>query len=436
MVKLRSARIIGVFILQGFAALTFHSTIARAAGTPVYLGLGSRYPSGSHPRAWLETRTKEQQIQRWFRVKSGAQFGWLPEDQVLTALKLSSIARANRDEPDRSQPSLDALRPRRIAKGSQIIVLEIAGSWARVRILGEDSINQDSWVLTEALSRDRGQQIERGIVFVETPMRVAPRVGAPVLERLSAYKEVTVLKHAGAWLEVPTDAGSAWIDRQHVWLHADIADGTIRPLHAGLELRSAPLPNADVVTRLIGTEKLSIVSTSYLKWGKVKIPEHGWLWWPIADEPEDGHRALPPIVLSTKDLLDRRIYDMAASPQVPGLRFASAEGVFLSRDGVRWSMIPKFEDKNYPIVVASTGPLFVGPYLSNDNGETFEQWIRWDRLVEVIKHGTGSAPQKLRIVSLEARDQAGRNLVATLDLGRAKAITAETPDRGVSWLIR
>lgn len=406
------------------------------AGTPVYLRLESRFPSGTHPRTWLESRTKENQVQRWFRVKSGETYGWLAEDHVITQLKLSSIARANREEPDRSAPSLDALRGRRITKGSQIIILEIVGSWARVRVLGDDSINQDSWILTEALSRDRGQQIERGFASRHTPLRAVPQLKTGQIDTIDRYHEISVLRRSQGWLEIQVDAGTAWIERKDVWLAEDFADGSLRPFAAGLELRSAPLPYANVVTRLKGDEKLKVLSTAYLRWGHVKIPEHGWLWWPISDQPEDGEKSLPPVQLSTKDLVERKIYDMAASESVPGLRLASAKGVFVTRDGQKWSMIPRFEDKNYPIVIAKGGPLFVGPYVSNDNGENFEQWIRWDRLVETIKLGTGLPPQKLRLSSLESSDREGRKLSATFDVGRPAPLLVETVDRGQSWVLK
>lgn len=431
--------ILGVLIGAGlFASSSFFAPAAKA-DVPVYLKLESRFPSGVHPREWLESRTKETQMQRWFRVETAGTFGWLAEDHVLTSMKLSSIARTVREEPDRSAPSLDALRSFRIPKDSQVIVLEIAGSWARARVLGDGAPNHDSWILNEVLVRDPGNQIERGIVYRDAPLRLLPKHEKQPFDRIAAFKEISILNSVsnstGQWLEIQVDSGSAWIERKNVWLPQDLADGSLRAIQPGLELRSAPIPNADVVKRLAGTEVLKVVGSKYLRWGRVKVPEHGLLWWPISDDHTDGPRALPPLKLTTQDLLGRNIYDMASSASIPGLRFASAQGVFKSRDGIQWSMIPKFENGNYPIAIAKNGVLFVGPYLSIDHGENFEQWIRWDHLVEALKRETGSPPARLRLSALETLDADGRSLKLEFDVGRSKPVRISTPDRGLSWKI-
>lgn len=410
-----------------------------AADIPVYLKHDSRFPSGLHPRSWLESRTTENQIQRWFRVTTGTTYGWLSEDHVLTQLKLTSIARTIREEPDRSAPQMDSLRETRIPKNSQVIILEVLGSWSRVRVLSETAPNHDSWILNETLVRDQENQIQRGVTFRDTPLRLGPSRAKIPHDRLPSFKEVAVLNTVKvdgvSWVEIQVENGSAWIDRKNIWLAEDLSGGIARPLQAGLELRSSPLPHADVIKRLDGSESLKIVDSKYLRWGKVKVPEHGSLWWPISDDPAEGPDAIPPLKMSTQDLVGRNIYDMALSPSVPGLRFASARGVFRSRDGVEWSIIPKFESDNYPIAVAKNGLLFVGPYVSSDHGEKFEQWIRWDRLIETIKRGTGSPPAKLRLSALKSIDDEGKSLQLVLDVGRSKPVRIGTSDRGLSWRI-
>jgi SH3-like domain-containing protein len=437
--KDRAPHLAAIFLAAVFAVSFFHGQTVRA-DVPVYLNLESRYPSGVHPREWLEARTKETQVQRWFRVVVDGAYGWLPEDHLLTEMKLTSIARMLHDEPDRSQPLMDSLRSRRIPKGTQVIILETVGSWSRGRVLGEDAPNQDSWILNEALRRDTGMQIERGVTFREASLHLSPSKKIKPIDRFAAYKEVSVLNSisnsGGDWLEVQIDNGTAWLERGNVWLPRDLKNGSVRALHTGLELRSSPLPQADIVRRLAGTEVLNIVNSKYLRWGKVKVPEHGWLWWPISDDRLDGPNAIPPLKLSTQDLIGRNIYDMAASESVPGLRFASAKGVFKSRDGIEWSMIPKFENQNYPIVVAKTGSLFVGPYVSTDHGENFEQWIRWDRLVEALKRQTGLPPSRMRISKLQTLDADGNSIELTLDFGRSKPVQIETRDRGLNWKLR
>lgn len=422
-------------------------------GIPVYLKPDSRYPSGLHKRDWLESRTKnsgDSQMQRWFRVETGGQYGWVAEDHVLTALKLSSIARTTRDEPDRSAPQLDALRKRRIPKNSQVIILETTGSWSRGRVLGDSDSHQDSWILNEALKRDPGNQIERGMIFRPTSLRASPQKSARPIAKMEEGEEISVIRTQFSdgltWIEVQLETTSAWLDRRDVWLSLDLIDGSARSRVPGLELRSSPYPNSDVVKRLAMSEKLKVLTTKYLRWGHVRIPEHGYLWWPISDDVVDQPGFLPPMKISTGDLLTRGLYDMVAGDRDTGLRYASARGVFRTRDGREWSKIPKFEDKNYPLATTSNGWIFVGPYLSRDQGANFDQWIRWDILVETVKRTTGSSLSRVRISNIIARvrdknsdktsDTNGSDEIQIeLDLGRSQPLQLITEDLGRSWQV-
>lgn len=441
-ISLLVATVIFAFSINANTAIP----ISQEPGIPVYLRPESRYPSGFHTRDWLEARTRDSRdaaMQRWFRIQHGGQYGWVAEDHILTSLKISSIARIIRDEPDRSAPSMDALRIRRIQKNSQVIILETTGSWSRGRVLGESTPNQDSWILNEALVRDQGNQIERAVVFRETPVRLQAKSSSAPIDRLPRFKEISIIKMKFAdghqWLEFQTEAGSAWIDRQDAWLPVDLADGSVRTLVNGLELRSSPYPNSDIIKYLQGPEILKVIDTKYLRWGYVKVPEHGFLWWPISDDRDDQPGFIPPMKVTTTDLLNRAIFDMVASEAVPGLRFASAKGIFKSRDGREWSKIPKFEEKNYPLAVAKSGLILVGPYLSRDHGESFEQWIRWDRLVETVKTETGIPPARLRIsnvIVINEKPNSKDVIEIQLDVGRSKPVRLRTADRGIKWVLQ
>lgn len=435
--------VVGAVTFLNLAAFNAHAAIATSQepGIPVYLRPESRYPSGFHARDWLEARTRDSRdaaMQRWFRVQHAGQYGWVAEDHILTSLKLSSIARTIRNEPDRSAPSMDALRARRIPRNSQVIILETTGSWSRGRVLGDSTPNHDSWILNEALVRDQGNQIERAVVFRETPVRLLAKASSAPIDRLPMFKEISIIKSKFAdghlWLEFQTEAGTAWIDRRDAWLPIDLADGSVRTIVTGLELRSSPYPNSDIIKHLNGPEILKVIDTKYLRWGYVKVPEHGFLWWPISDDRVDQPGFIPPMKVSTSDLLNRAIFDMVASEAVPGLRFASAKGIFKSRDGREWSKIPKFEEKNYPLAVTKSGLILIGPYLSRDHGESFEQWIRWDRLVETVKTETGIPPARLRISNVTVINE--KLFEVQLDVGRSSPVRMRTADRGFKWILQ
>lgn len=418
------------------------SGVESRAGVPVYLKPESRFPSGQYSHAWLDARTKETQIQRWFRVwiQSSSKYGWIAEDHVLTRLKMSSVARLTRNEPDRSLPQLDSLRGRQIPKGSQAIVLERMGSWSRTRILGENAFNHDCWILNEALERDPSDQIDRAYVFRDAPVWYSSHENAKdkPFDHYSAYQEVIILRALGRRLEVEIDGGTAWLERDRVWLDSDFVFGNrtvVRPLRAGLELRSAPSPDADVVMRLTGTEVMDVLGSKYLRWGKVKVPDHGWLWWPMSEDGSESSTSLPPMLLTTEELVSRSLFDLAASRTMPGVKVASAKGVFKTTDGKSWKKIADFEEKNFPVAMVGSSGVFVGPFFSADQGETFSEWIRWDNLVQSIKTATGLPPNRMRLSALQPLDDIGEKVKLTLDIGRAKPLIVSTMDRGKSFTV-
>ncbi|MEK7355605.1 MAG: hypothetical protein AAB250_04105, partial [Bdellovibrionota bacterium] len=139
--------------------------------------------------------------------------------------------------------------------------------------------------------------------------------------------------------------------------------------------------------------------------------------------------------ITTADLFQRKIFDMAASKAIPSLKFASADGIYRTADGDEWTKISLFGDQNYPISVASTGTVFIGPYVSEDHGETFQQWIRWDALVSVLSEAQGGNPEgkKLSIMEIKPQDSAGRRVRLKLDIGHEKSIQVVTDDQGMSW---
>ena len=164
------------------------------------------------------------------------------------------------------------------------------------------------------------------------------------------------------------------------------------------------------------------------------MAESGEVWWPIADQGIDiDHEAIKIEKISSSELFRRKIFDMASSPAIPSLKLVSAQGVFRTVDGKEWTKISSFQDKNYPIAIAGLGSIFVGPFVSDDHGETFQQWIRWDSLIASMKRFSHVAPQQLQIQEIRPEDPAGRRVVLKLSIGSETMIKVVTEDQGRSW---
>jgi hypothetical protein len=414
--------------------LTATAFASMARATPVYLSLESRFPSGHHPRQYLESRTRNVQFQQWWRVETfDKAYGWIPEDHLLTPVKLATQVIFSEDTPGRSQKQIDALSSTLLKKDQAALVLETSGSWARVQPLPA-SQHASTWAPLSALRADFEAPSLKAYVPDGTLVYVLPGLHARIHERIRSARFVNVVKESQDWIEIRFGrTGHGFVRAADAITLAKLKEDRVRPLFALVPLRSAPLPFADIV-RTIGPESdLKVIASDTLRWGQARVPELGEMWWPITEESEDERSSGGRERISNRALFKRRIFDMASSPAVPSLKFASARGVFRTVDGKEWTRIPLFKDANYPIAVAGGGSVFVGPYVSDDHGETFQQWIRWDSLVATLRRQAKASASGLQILAIKPQDASGRSTILSLNAGLAKPLLLITDDQGVSW---
>lgn len=416
---------------------------------PVYLKPESRFPTGNQARSWLESRTHQIQFQRWLHVKTKDRaYGWIAEDHALTALRLVDQVQLTEDTIARSGPRLEAILGQPLLKkNTNALVLEFEGSWVRVQPLPA-SENKQAWVSTEKLKPVFEGAPQRAFVYHPTNLRVDARPGARSLESLEEGTFVHVVSEAREWIEVRYRGNQGWIPKADVWRSVDLGEKGARPLFALAPLRASPLPYANLTRSMSLSMNMEIVNSKTIRWGQVTLKDIGEAWWPMSDSPDGSSDSANKIVrtsdasekIKTAELFARKIFDMATSKAIPNLKFVSAEGVYRTTDGETWTKIPVFKDQNYPISVASSGAVFIGPYVSDDHGETFEQWIKWDSLVYALSDSgksEQSTPKSVRIMEVKPEDSAGRRVTLRLKLGNdksdEKSIRVGTDDQGTSW---
>ena len=71
--------------------------------------------------------------------------------------------------------------------------------------------------------------------------------------------------------------------------------------------------------------------------------------------------------------------------------------------------------------------------MSDDHGETFQQWIRWDSLVSVLHNTEHPDGNRLSILEIKPQDSSGRRVLLTLDIGQGLSAKVVTDDQGMSW---
>lgn len=434
-------------ILTALALVLFANENSFAL--PVYLKPESRFPTGNQPRSWLESRTKQVQLQRWLHVKTKDRaYGWIAEDHALTALRLVDQVQITEDTVGRSGPRLEAVFGQPvIKKNTNALVLEFEGSWVRLQPLPA-SENKQAWVATEKLKPVFEGAPQRAFVYHSTSLRVDGRPGARPLETLDEGTFVHIVSESPEWIEVRNRGNQGWIPKADVWRSVDLGEKGIRPMFALAPLRSGPLPYASLTRSMSMGMNMELVNAKTIRWGQVNLKDIGEAWWPMSDGPEEnseiGAGGSSKVArtsdssekIKTAELFTRKIFDMATSKAIPNLKFVSAEGIYRTTDGETWTKIPTFKNQNYPISVASSGAVFIGPYVSDDHGETFEQWIKWDSLVYALSDSGKSeqaTPKSVRIMEVKPEDSSGRRVTLRLKLGDDKPIRIGTDDQGTSW---
>ena len=137
---------------------------------------------------------------------------------------------------------------------------------------------------------------------------------------------------------------------------------------------------------------------------------------------------------TTQDIFKRKIFSMAVHPQNPRLSFVSANGIFSTLDGETWKKISFFKDHNHPIAISKTGDIFVGPYISQDDGKTFHPFLRWDKVAWAIHHKKNMTHESLSLQKIKLLDDVGKKISITVK-AKDKTYSFLSKNHGQTWAI-
>lgn len=423
----------------GFArsfALASLLMASNALGVPVYLEIESRYPTGQIPRIQLEEKTDMVQLQRWIQVRSGSTQGWLPETALLTSLDLASVVRLRESAPARLSPELEGSFQTILRQGQTARLVGRRGSWA---LLDYGSPTR-AWVPRESLIPETqvGPTSSRSWAFAQAllPVFRGPAIGSRLLAHIGRFEKVSVLSRSAdfALIEWGPVRGYAPIK---LLLTSERSNEAL--VRESARLRAAPLPFADDLGPVRVGERVSVLASQVLRWGRADLRETGRIWWPIAEggdrwanDPVNGE---PRVELSYEQLLLRPISARIQTDARPGFEVVSADGVFVTFDGRRWRQINQFGRRNYPLAATPNGTIFVGPHRSRDFGDTFEQWVRWDRLVAALKPVHRQAFDRLQVLAVMPRDSDGQVIDMRMQIHGSLRVLARSRSGGLGWSV-
>jgi hypothetical protein len=134
----------------------------------------------------------------------------------------------------------------------------------------------------------------------------------------------------------------------------------------------------------------------------------------------------PPSALSTREIFNRKVYDVAAHPKNSLFKIASAEGVFLKLpDSANWEKLSQFQNENHPVLITPTNTIMVGAMRSTDGGKTFSEYIPWDAVLSQVVAVTKRTHEHVKVIGL--RRGQGNDLRVLLDGGANQHIEITLP---------
>jgi hypothetical protein len=183
-----------------------------------------------------------------------------------------------------------------------------------------------------------------------------------------------VISEGGAWTAVTHREGGFLISETKQRLPISKIRGSMTSSEMGITVQS--LSSLQIPRK--ATLKLSKGRSR--EWVESSLPGHGRVFWRRASSHVREDSPSPSSVLSTEGLLRRPVTSVAFHPKKDSLGIASAEGIYLSQDGIIWQKLHMFETKNYPVAINEEGHIFVGPYKSIDSGASFQPFLKWEMI--------------------------------------------------------
>lgn len=326
--------------------------------------------------------------------------------------------------------------------GASGLVIGTKGPWAAV-ISGPK--NQRSWwSLNEVLPipDDRGLAIPLSKVL----LRAEPTWKTNIVEELAPMTRLRVLSFSDDWLEVSVlteplkkgyvdigsmilkyDFASFILPKNGKWVPVRYRQG--RFMITGLG-EKVPLENiVSMMTRpdlgvmaktvegrgILMRSFVTIKNWESITWAVSQVAGHGEVFWKMDGNIKPGPERAPTTVLSFEEILKKPIFSVSFHPQNPRMGVISAEGIFITTDGLNWRRVEFFQNDNLPVAISPNHEIFVGHYRSSDQGRSFMPFLKWEQVASIVEGKSNKVSRILRLVKVNPR--ADKKIEIEVDTG-------------------
>ena len=438
--------------------LSLNALGANHRSVPVYLAPNNPAATGHFKHSELKKSARAYRQYEWLWVRdSFGHEGWVLKSSVMLPLDYSRRAILSKGEVIFEKPRAAGLPIKRMQDNQIVGIIKRQGDWYKIVFVHNEK-NAAGWVKAKHLqpySKDPGLFYS----MASTWLKQKPQIKTRRLVKVEPGIPLRPIKIKGNWTLVQLGKKKGWIELKHLKSRIDVAmkvrtkEGYYQP-HPSLikksiveifsnplwvgtgaytvELKSKPDMGSNTVTTVKKWQSLTLQGFSVKRWGKSYVRRWGELWWP--DQTLESNIEIIENFKPKTTLLSRgEIYQVERSPSIDGLRFASTlRGVFRSFDGKNWHPLPAFKN-GYPIKISKNGIVFVGDKVSFDHGESFQEYIRWDKILTAIpiERRLGHAP--IQILNVEPSRKNSKHVTLSVKLGNDRIVQVYTANLGKSW---
>ncbi len=439
-----------IFALQGRAFAVPQDKLA----IPFYRNLQSHFSSGQAPRQDLENRLKSQEFHHSLKISWNKKEFSIEGHQLIQEIQCVSVAQLAKNSPllESQQSTSNPLGL--LSKDQEVEILEIQGSWAKVREPARKTLGWMPITDLKAKNEDAGVFVN----LIDTFLRKKPSHESTLITTIPKAQRLKIVGYDNGFLKTKYLDHEGYVDLSHLVSRADFAvwayignkwhsvhhredqfivtSNKIKiPLDEIVALTGSP--NKGVIINSDGAEPpvrahVQILESESHQWALSLLPGHGMVWWKKDSLNTSKKTEVEDTGLSADEILKRPVFSLAleGTKKVKGL--ISAQGIFRTEDGVKWLPLKQFGNQDLPVSVHPDGYWFVGSYKSSDRGETFEPFIRWDQLAGLIESHLGRHPKHIRLQKLESLPRG--QLQAFVDTGPGH-VTLRYTISSSSWTV-
>lgn len=465
-----------------FAASPFSSVEVLAAR--IYRSPTSLYASGEENDDYLKKQTQVVVSKLWYKVEWKQKSGWIQSDHLILPQHLVRAATVKSVAPLRAMTNWKLNPFGTLPVGQSVEIVRMEENWALVSTPSGATAKQ-GWTeysnLTDARN-DWGYYIFK----VDGEIRNAPNPTAAITKRVPVGTRVIGGSEVGEWVKVFLDGLPGFVPLSNLLTKMDFAravrvnsrwykiEDIIGPWirlepggpftdfssihgielgshlaiasHSQAEIYDQPSVESDLIDRLSHLQPVKIVDREVVQWGQARVKNHKTIWWQVASNPLRNllqetsptpeaitSHSLSRKTLTTEALFSRKVFDIATSPTVPNLMFASAKGLFRTVDGKTWSAIELFKNDDHPIAIAKDGTIYVGSFRSDDQGNTFQNYIRWEKLITLIHSQIHREPKELRIEKIRVSGNKNNIIELSVRTDHPNPIKLISDNQGHTW---